>query len=31
LKFCGHNIHFLIYRWILSVFVSNFIFLNFNI
>ena len=31
LKFCGHNIHVLIYRWILSIFVSNSIFLNFNI
>ena len=31
LKFCGHNIRILIYRWILSVFVSNSIFLNFNI
>ena len=31
LKFCGHNIHVLIYRWILSVFESNSIFLNFNI
>jgi len=31
LKFCGHNICVLIYRWILSVFVSNSIFLNFNI
>jgi hypothetical protein len=31
LKFYGHNIHILIYRRILSVFVSNSIFLNFNI
>ena len=31
LKFCGHNIHVLIYRLILSIFISNFIFLNFNI
>jgi hypothetical protein len=31
LKFCGHNIHILIYRRILSIFVSNSIFLNFNI
>jgi hypothetical protein len=31
LKFCGHNIRVLIYRRILSVFVSNSIFLNFNI
>jgi hypothetical protein len=31
LKFCGHSIRVLIYRWILSVFVSNSIFLNFNI
>ena len=31
LKFCGHNIRVLIYRWILSVFVSNSIFLIFNI
>jgi len=26
LKFCGHNIRVLIYRWILSIFVSNSIF-----
>ena len=31
LKFCGHNIRVLIYRRILSIFVSNSIFLNFNI
>ena len=31
LKFCGYNICILIYRRILSVFVSNSIFLNFNI
>jgi len=31
LKFCGHSIRVLIYRWILSFFVSNSIFLNFNI
>ena len=31
LKFCGHNIHVLIYRRILSIFISNSIFLNFNI
>ena len=31
LKFCGHNICVLIYRQILSIFVSNSIFLNFNI
>jgi len=31
LKFCGHNIRVLIYRWILSIFISNSIFLNFNI
>ena len=31
LKFCGHNIRVLIYQWILSIFVSNSIFLNFNI
>jgi len=31
LKFCGHNICVLIYRWILSVFISNSIFWNFNI
>jgi hypothetical protein len=31
LKFCGHSIHVLIYQRILSVFVSNSIFLNFNI
>ena len=31
LKFCGHSIRVLIYRWALSVFVSNSIFLNFNI
>jgi hypothetical protein len=31
LKFCGHSIRVLIYRWILSIFVSNSIFLNFNI
>jgi hypothetical protein len=31
LKFCGHSIHVLIYQWILSIFVSNSIFLNFNI
>jgi len=31
LKFCGHNICVLIYRWILSIFISNSIFLNFNI
>ena len=31
LKFCGHSIHVLIYRRILSIFVSNSIFLNFNI
>jgi hypothetical protein len=31
LKFCGHNIRVLIYRQILSIFVSNSIFLNFNI
>ena len=31
LKFCGHSIHVLIYRWFLSIFVSNSIFLNFNI
>jgi len=31
LKFCGHSIRFLIYRQILSIFVSNSIFLNFNI
>ena len=30
-KFCGHNIRVLIYQQILSVFVSNSIFLNFNI
>jgi hypothetical protein len=31
LKFCGHSIRVLIYRRILSIFVSNSIFLNFNI
>ena len=31
LKFCSHSIRVLIYRWILSIFVSNSIFLNFNI
>ena len=31
LKFCGHSIRVLIYRWILSIFVSNSIFLNSNI
>ena len=31
LKFCGHSIRVLIYRQILSIFVSNSIFLNFNI
>ena len=31
LKFCGHSIRVLIYRRILSFFVSNSIFLNFNI
>jgi hypothetical protein len=31
LKFCGHNICVLSYRWILSVFISNSIFWNFNI
>jgi amino acid permease len=31
LKFCGHNIRVLIYRRILSIFVNNSIFLNFNI
>jgi hypothetical protein len=31
LKFYGHSIRVLIYRWILSIFVSNSIFLNFNI
>ena len=31
LKFCGHNIRVLIYRWILSIFISNSIFLKFNI
>ena len=31
LKFCGHSIRVLIYRRILSIFVSNYIFLNFNI
>jgi hypothetical protein len=31
LKFCGHNIRVLIYRRILSIFVSNSIFLNYNI
>jgi len=31
LKFCGHSIRVLIYRWILSIFLSNSIFLNFNI
>jgi len=31
LKFCGHNICVLIYRRILSIFVSNSIFLNYNI
>jgi len=30
-KFCGHNIRILIYQQILLVFVSNSIFLNFNI
>ena len=31
LKFCGHSIRVLIYRRILSIFVSNSFFLNFNI
>ena len=31
LKFCGHNIRVLIYQRILLIFVSNYIFLNFNI
>jgi hypothetical protein len=31
LKFCGHSIRVLIYQRILSIFVSNSIFLNFNI
>jgi hypothetical protein len=31
LTFCGHSIRVLIYRRILSIFVSNSIFLNFNI
>jgi len=31
LKFCGHSIRVLIYRRILLIFVSNSIFLNFNI
>jgi hypothetical protein len=31
LKFCGHSIRVLIYWPILLVFVSNSIFLNFNI
>jgi hypothetical protein len=31
LKFCGHSIRVLIYRRILLIFVSNFIFLNLNI
>ena len=31
LKFCGHSIRVLFYRRILSIFVSNSIFLNFNV
>jgi len=31
LKFCGHSIRVLIYWRILSIFVSNSFFLNFNI
>ena len=31
LKFCGHNIRVLIYQRILSIFISNSIFLKFNI